>query len=204
LKINVIKSRFGGFLLQSKKDVIKCRYKENLFLNKILNKVKQIKWHIWFRDLGILCGIFVAISVWQARDMLDVDSHLLVNDQLLVSTDGQTNRILKTDKPTLIYFFAPWCKVCSLSIGNLEYLDTNKLNIVRIALDYTNVEEVQDFADKHNISSQILLGHKGIKQQFKIQGYPTYYILDQQQKVLAKSYGYSTALGLKLRQVFSG
>ncbi|GAC18840.1 TlpA family protein disulfide reductase [Paraglaciecola arctica] len=173
-------------------------------MNKLLNKVKQIKWHIWLRDLGILGAIFVAISVWQSRDMLDIDSHLLLKDQLLVSMDGQTNTILKADKPTLIYFFAPWCKICSLSIGNLEYLDTNKLNIVRIALDYTNVEEVQDFADKHNISSQILLGHKGIKQQFKIQGYPTYYILDQQQKVLAKSYGYSTALGLKLRQVFSG
>ena len=77
------------------------------------------------------------------------------------------------------------------------------MNIVRVALDYSNVEEVQNFADKHNISSQILLGHEALKQQFKIQGYPTYYILDEQQKVLAKSFGYSTALGLKIRQFFS-
>ena len=73
-----------------------------------------------------------------------------------------------------------------------------------MALDYSNVQEVQDFAIEHNISSQILLGHEALKQQFKIQGYPTYYIIDEQQKVLAKSYGYSTALGLKLRQIFSG
>lgn len=105
--------------------------------------------------------------------MLDIDSHLSFNDQLLVGIDGQTSTIFKPDKPTLIYFFAPWCKVCSLSIGNLEYLDTNQLNIVRIALDYSNVEEVKKFAAKHNISSQILLGHDQVKQQFKIQGYPT-------------------------------
>jgi hypothetical protein len=49
-----------------------------------------------------------------------------------------------------------------------------------------------------------LLGHEGLKQQFKIQGYPTYYILDEQQKVLAKSYGYSIALGLKLKEIFLG
>ncbi len=152
----------------------------------------------------VLCAIIFAVNTWQSRNMLDVDSNVVVKNQLLVGLDGQTSPLIKPDKPTLIYFFAPWCKICSLSIGNLEYLNSDKLNIVRVALDYSNVEEVQDFADKHNISSQILLGHAGLKQQFKIQGYPTYYILDDQQKVLAKSYGYSTALGLKLRQVFSG
>jgi thiol-disulfide isomerase/thioredoxin len=136
--------------------------------------------------------------------MLDVDSNMVVEYQLLVGLDGRMSELIKPDKPTLIYFFAPWCKVCSLSIGNLEYLDTNKLNIVRVVLDYSNVESVHIFVEKHNISSQILLGHEGLKGQFKIQGYPTYYILDEQQKILAKSYGYSTALGLKLRQIFSG
>jgi thiol-disulfide isomerase/thioredoxin len=136
--------------------------------------------------------------------MLDDNSHLDVATQLLVGLDGQTSTLIKPNKPKLIYFFAPWCKICSLSIDNLEYLNTKQLNIVRVALDYSNVEEVQNFADTHNISSQILLGHTGLKQQFKILGYPTYYMLDEQQKVLAKSYGYSTALGLKLRQIFSG
>lgn len=152
----------------------------------------------------VLCVVVFSANEWQSRDMLDVDSHVVVDNSLLVGLDGQTDTLVKTDKPTLLYFFAPWCKICSLSIGNLEYLDPNKVNIVRVALDYSNVENVRNFAQKHNISSQILLGHDGLKQQFKIQGYPTYYILDNEQKVLAKSYGYSSALGLKLRQVFSG
>ena len=173
-------------------------------MNKIFNKLTQIKWYIWLRDVIFLCVFVFAVNAWQSRNMLDVDSNMLVEDQLLVGLDGQISALIKPDKPTLIYFFAPWCKICSLSIGNLEYLDSDKLNIVRVALDYSNVEEVEGFAEKHNISSQILLGHRELKQQFKIQGYPTYYILDAQQKVLAKSYGYSTALGLKLRQVFSG
>lgn len=173
-------------------------------MNTVNKKLKQIKWHIWLRDLIVLCAIVFAVNAWQSRNMLDADSNMMFDAQLLVSLDGEISTLVNPDKPTLIYFFAPWCKVCSLSIGNLAYLDEHKLNIVRVALDYANVEEVQAFANKHNISSQILLGHEGLKQQFKIQGYPTYYILDEQQKVRAKSYGYSTALGLKLRQVFSG
>lgn len=173
-------------------------------LNKIFNKCKQIKWHVWLTDVLILGVIVFAVSVWQSRNMLGVDSHISIDRQRLVSLDGQTSSLTKPNKSTLIYFFAPWCEVCSLSIGNLEYLNSDKINIVRIALDYSNVEEVQNFAAQHNISSQILLGHEGLKQQFKIQGYPTYYIIDDQQKVLAKSFGYSTALGLKLRQLFSG
>lgn len=173
-------------------------------MNKISNKLKQIKWHIWLRDITVIFVIVFAANVWQSRGMLDDNSQLQVATQMLVGLDGQTSTLIKPNKPTLIYFFAPWCKICSLSIGNLGYLDTNQLNIVRVALDYSNVEEVQNFADIHNISSQILLGHEGVKQQFKIQGYPTYYILDEQQKVQAKSYGYSTALGLKLREIFSG
>ena len=173
-------------------------------MNKIYKQCKQIKWQIWLRDATVLGVIVFAVNAWQSRNMLDADSNLMFDDQLLVSLNGQISTLVKPDKPTLIYFFAPWCKVCSLSIGNLEYLDEHKLNIVRVALDYSKVEEVQEFANKHNISSQILLGHEGLKQQFKIQGYPTYYILDDKQKVIAKSYGYSTALGLKLRQFFSG
>jgi thiol-disulfide isomerase/thioredoxin len=173
-------------------------------LIKIFVKLKQIKWHIWLRDVVVICVIIFAVNAWQSRNMLDVDSSVMVDTQLLVRLDGQTSTLIKPDKPTLIYFFAPWCEVCSLSIGHLEYLNQDKINIVRVALDYSNVEAVQDFAERHNISSQILLGHAGLKRQFQIQGYPTYYILNDRQKVLSTSYGYSTALGLKLRQIFSG
>lgn len=151
----------------------------------------------------VLLVVYFAIDTWQSRNMLDVDSLIEFDGNLLTGLNGQASLLVEPNKPTLIYFFAPWCTVCSLSIGNLEYLDADKVNVVRIALDYSSAGEVQNFADEHNISSQILLGNETLKQQFKIQGYPTYYILDEQQKVLAKSYGYSTALGLKLRQFFS-
>lgn len=168
------------------------------------NKIKSVNWKILLRDVLVLVAIYFAIDTWQSRNMLDIDSLIEFDGQILTSLNKQSKDLIEANKPTLIYFFAPWCTVCSLSIGNLEYLETDKVNIVRVALDYSNAAEVQKFADDHNISAQILLGNEALKKQFKIQGYPTYYIMDQQQKVLAKSYGYSTAMGLKIRQFFSG
>ena len=165
---------------------------------------KYIKWPSLLRDVAILLLLFYGVSAWQSRHLLALDSHLSLTQQNLVGLDGQTTSFIKNHKPTLIYFFAPWCQVCALSMGNLAYLDSDKVNIVSIAMDYSDSKEVQHFVDRHNLSIPVLLGHDGLKQQFKIQGYPTYYMVDKDHKVIGKAYGYSTALGLKLRQVFSG
>ena len=135
----------------------------------------------------VLGAIVFALSLWQTRNMLDVDSSISVDKQLLMGLDGQISALIKPDKVTLIYFFAPWCQVCSLSIGNLTYLDPEKINIVRVALDYSHVGEVQDFANEQNITSQILLGNDWLKQQFKIKSCPTCNIIDEQKKAVVKA-----------------
>jgi hypothetical protein len=69
-------------------------------------------------------------------------------------------------------------------------------------LDFGAKEEVEAFVNKHDVKAQVFLGHDDLKSQFSIQGYPSYYLLDEQSKIVSSSFGYSTALGLKLREVF--
>lgn len=171
---------------------------------KTNTNTKTRKWWTWLRDIVLFVLIFTAISMWQARDMLSTDGSTVVAQQNLVSLDGNVAPLLATDKANLIYFFAPWCQVCSHSIGNLEYLNPDKVNVVVIALDYASQEDVAAFIAKHDVNSRVFLGHSRLKQQFQIKGYPSYYMLDENQKVVSSSYGYSTALGLKLREVFGG
>jgi hypothetical protein len=52
------------------------------------------------------------------------------------------------------------------------------------------------------VSSTVLLGHDALKLEFQVQGYPSYYLLDESNTVISSSFGYSTAVGLKLREVF--
>jgi thiol-disulfide isomerase/thioredoxin len=148
--------------------------------------------------------VILAIGHWQSRNMLAVHTDLSVKQGTLLDLQGQTQSLLAQDKPTLLYFFAPWCQVCSMSIGNLQYLNPEKIHIVTVALDYSSVEQVQEFVLENQVTSSVLLGYPALKQDFNIQGYPSYYLVSQDQKVIRRAFGYSTALGLKLTEVFGG
>lgn len=172
--------------------------KHQVRLTRFLNQ----KYFVWSRDALILIIIFIGVSTWQARNMLKTDGSEQVNQQNLVSLQGEVVPLLAPDKINLIYFFAPWCQICALSIGNLEYLDPNKVNVVVVALDFSAKEDVQLFVEKHDVKATVLLGHEALKQQFSIQGYPSYYLVDRNNVIVSSSYGYSSAVGLKLREAF--
>jgi thiol-disulfide isomerase/thioredoxin len=160
------------------------------------------KWWPYIRDFGLLVIVIVSVTLWQTRNMLQTDGSVLVGQQKLVSLGGEVLPMLATDRPNLVYFFAPWCTICALSINNLEYLNPDKVNVVVIALDYSSQEEVDAFVREHQVSAPVFLGHADLKAQFQIQGYPSYYLVDTNNKITSRSFGYSTALGLKLRETF--
>ncbi len=142
--------------------------------------------------------ILIGFSLWQSRHLLESDGSIHISPQKLVSLEGETKYISQNGKKTLVYFFAPWCTVCAVSIGNLEYVDEQDVNVVRIALDYRSQQDVEKFVRDNNVSGEILIGTEELKSQFNIMGYPTYYLLDENNIIVASSFGYSTAIGLKL------
>lgn len=165
----------------------------------VLNKLKGFG-----KELVVIAIIFFGITVWQTRDMLATDGSVQIDATVLPSLAGSTMPLVDDSKPTLIYFFAPWCSVCKLSIGNLDGLNTDKLDVVTVALDYDSVEAVQAFVQGQKLTVPVLLGSNDLKRQFQIKGYPSYYLLNKDRKVVSKSYGYSTALGMKLRAWVNG
>lgn len=153
----------------------------------------------WGRELAIVAVVFFGITAWQTKDMLGTDGSVQVAATILPSLSGGTMPLTESGKPTLVYFFAPWCDICKLSIGNLDGLNNDKFNIVTVALDYDSIEAVQAFAQDQELTMPVLLGTKDLKLQYKIKGYPSYYLLDENRKVVSKAYGYSSTLGMKLR-----
>lgn len=164
-----------------------------------MKKAKTSRLFSWAKELAVLGAVILAITAWQSRHLLDADGSVQLPEIRLVGLNsGSSVALASRGKRTLIYFFAPWCRVCSLSIGNLEYLNPDDVNIVTVAMDYQSIEEVQIFVDEHQVLSQVLLGTQSLKDTFKLTGYPTYYLLNEQKQVVASSFGYSSALGLKL------
>ncbi|MEW6993807.1 TlpA family protein disulfide reductase [Colwelliaceae bacterium MEBiC 14330] len=159
----------------------------------------------------IFCIAFFLLSMLRENSMLATDTQLsevtLVNQSINIDTVptllGKPISLYAQDKTTVLYFFAPWCQVCHVSIGNLQalYQKNEQIDVIAIAMDYTSINEVKRFTNKHKLTFPIALGNEAIKQVFEISGYPSYYVLSEENVIIAKSMGYSSELGLYLRSL---
>ncbi|MBU2870576.1 TlpA disulfide reductase family protein [Colwellia sp. E2M01] len=116
---------------------------------------------------------------------------------------GETASLKAQGKTTILYFFAPWCKICHASIGNLQTLfeKNENIDVVAIAMDYSSTDEVLDFTSQHQLTFPIALGTQALKKTFEVSGYPSYYVLNIDNVIVGKSMGYSSQLGLYLRSL---
>jgi thiol-disulfide isomerase/thioredoxin len=154
-----------------------------------------------FIQLFIFTLAFNALSWFKETSMLDLKPLAEENIMEVQTLMGKTIKLKANDKTTIVYFFAPWCKICHVSIDNLQniYLKNQDLDVIAVALDYIDKQEIIEFNQQHQLTFPIALGNHKIKEQFKVNAYPSYYVLDKNNTIIAKSLGYSTELGLYLR-----
>lgn len=149
--------------------------------------------------------LLAGLSLWLSRHMLP-SGHTAPTERLprLDMTDGQLSGHADirwpaaTDK-TLLYFFAPWCAVCKVSMPSLNLLPDAGLRVVVVALDWQNAEEVYGFVRSSGFNGEVLLGDDGLSARWQIDAYPSYYVIDQQGQILHRDRGISTPPGLLLR-----
>lgn len=124
-----------------------------------------------------------------------------VTEHNLPTLTGEVVGVSATDRPLVVYFFAPWCKVCHMSIKNLQkiYEEHGDIDVIAVALDFTDKYEVEEFVGSHQLTFPVALGNETIKSDYQISGYPSYYVINEQNIITSKSLGYSTELGLQLR-----
>ena len=151
----------------------------------------------------VFLSIFFAINWWQERHLLNHQSDNKAPHAQLVSIDGKNYQLPADKQNHLIYFFAPWCTICDLSIGNIEAHKQNLIDkgyqVYYVALSWQNQEEIQTFAKEHQLSFPVLLGTEQTGLDYSIKGFPTYYLINSQGQVVSGSQGYSTELGIWLR-----
>ena len=154
-------------------------------------------------NAALIVGVFVAASAFQSRDMLGTDGQP-APPLRGVTLDGDVYGLdAQAGRPALIYFFAPWCRICAASAGNLVRLrrwrDVEELEIVAVALDWQSADEVREYVERHGLNVKVVLAGADVARDWQIQAYPSYYVLDDRRRVLRRDIGYSTQLGLWLR-----
>ncbi len=168
------------------------------------NKPKKAWWRHLI-ELLVVIGVVLAIMQWQERHLLGKSDSAKAPSQILVGLDQQTYALPASNQKQLIYFFAPWCNICRLSIGNIELQKEALLNkgyqVRYVALDWQTQNEVEAFVADKELSFPVLMGTLETMQNYKVKGFPTYYLVDEHGDITASSQGYSTALGIWLRSL---
>jgi len=149
----------------------------------------------------IFIFIFNLVSWFKETSMLSTDTQLSTEPLVLKTIMDKDIKLLANGRKTVIYFFAPWCQICHLSIENLEdfYLENQDVDVIAVALDYMNADEVRKFTKQHQLTFPIALGNENVKHKFNITAYPSYYVIDKGNKIVSKSLGYSSEVGMYLR-----
>jgi thiol-disulfide isomerase/thioredoxin len=153
-------------------------------------------------NIAIFIAVLIAVQTWQARNApsgqapsLPYTSLGLHEQRLLPQSNG---------KIELLYFFAPWCQVCQVSIANVKraasYFDNAKPHY--IALDFEQEDEVNRFIDEHlkpQDPGDVYLADDRAKAAWGVNAYPTYVIVGADGSIKHVSVGYSTTAGVVLR-----
>ena len=98
--------------------------------------MKPKKYRSLLLNVGFFALVFLGVTTFQSRNMLATDGHAAPGLSG-ITLDGDFYDLANIEaKPALIYFFAPWCKICSASADNLVRLrrwrDTADLEIVAV------------------------------------------------------------------------
>lgn len=90
--------------------------------------------------LAILLVIYTAINWWRAPTPTQQISSLLPQTVLLNSQK----------QPVLLYFWATWCGVCSISTPNIQSLHDDGYAVLGISISSGSDKEVQQFLQSHH------------------------------------------------------
>ncbi|MEJ2257868.1 MAG: TlpA disulfide reductase family protein [Woeseiaceae bacterium] len=150
-------------------------------------------------NVAMFLAVFLAATAFMSRNMLPADGKPA--PELRGTTlAGETYDLAGAEaQPVLVYFFAPWCRICGASADNLSRLSRwrgDKIEIVAVALDWTTEQEVRDYAARHELGVTVVLGDGAVRERWQVRAYPSYYVLDRDHRVLRRDVGYSSQFGL--------
>ena len=160
----------------------------------------------WWRRLAevlLFVVIVGGIYAWRTRDLLPAGDRVAAPAFELTDLQGRPWSLDALDgKPAVLYFFAPWCGVCAASSPQLRWFDRwmgEEVQIVLVGLDWSSPAELADYASRHKLQLPVLAAGPQTAADYRIRGYPTYYVLDAEGRVAGRDFGYTTAPGLWLR-----
>ena len=168
-------------------------------LRSAWRRLRERSWLSLAFDAAVLIAVFAGVHAWQTRD-LPVDETAPITELAVLDAGGSRSAIVP-GQPGIVYFFAPWCRVCRASIDNLDDLvDGGQVAWgTVVALDYADADEVREFIERSGVRLPVLMGDRQTATDWSVRAFPTYYVIDASGRIDSRSVGYSTWLGMRAR-----
>ena len=151
----------------------------------------------WLLNIALLLGIYILIQAYQSRDAPQSGPAPEIQS---IDIDGQYIDLNNYQgKPVLIYFWASWCTVCSLTRGSVESISKD-YSVITIASQSGTDKEIHAYQQEHQFDVTIINDAQGpISQAYGVQAFPSVFILDSAGNVSDVEIGLSSETGLRLR-----
>ena len=171
-------------------------------ISRLKSAWKALRGNFWGSlavDVMLIIAAFVLISMWQTRNLPN-DEYTPALEPFWLD-DMRAESVMVSGEVGVVYFFAPWCFYCRKSIDNLdELVSGGQLAWARVvALEYESLDEVRAFIKETGVQLPVLLGGPQTTKDWQIRGFPTYFVIDGDGKIVSRSVGYSTKIGLQTR-----
>lgn len=154
-------------------------------------------------NAALVVAVFAIAATYQSRNMLATGGQAAPGLTGVTLAGEPYDLEDARSRPALVYFFAPWCRICAASAGNLNRLrrwrDEASLEVVAVALDWRDAEEVRAYVERHGLDVTVVLGGAEVARQWQIYAFPSYYVLDSEHRIARRDIGYSSQLGLLWR-----
>lgn len=150
----------------------------------------------WFLQGVLLLLVLYLIHLWQTWDAVKGDAPPLSGHTLTGELFSLEDR---RDRPLLIYFWATWCPICGISSGTIDRLSQDYA-VMTVAMQSGKEAELLGYLQQEKLNFPVIADPDGrISERWRVNGVPTIYILDHQNRIRSTTLGYTTSLGLRAR-----
>lgn len=141
----------------------------------------------------IFAALFFGIRAYQRRDLPSGPAPALS----AVSLDGEPLS-LSTEKPTLVYFWATWCGVCSAMKGAVDDVSDDH-NVITIAVQSGDEASIRAALPEGSELPVISDPSGALAAQWNVSAYPTAFFVSPEGEIEFVEVGYTTGPGMRAR-----
>lgn len=154
----------------------------------------------WAFDIALIMVAFWAFGRYQSRHLLSDD--LPAPPFTLRDLDGRQHSLADyRGKVVVLDFFAPWCGVCRLESDNWARVQgiRDDVQVIAVALSWETRDAVVDFIGDDRGAYPVLLGTEAVREAYRVESYPTHYIIDADGRIAWQGAGYTATVGFLMR-----